>query len=366
MENKQHILLEKLDEFVRKYYKNKLVKGVIYSFTILFLFFLSFILLEYFGNFDSSLRKTLFFGFIVVSGITLVRYIAIPLFKLYRLGKFIDYSTAATIIGTHFGEVKDKLLNTLQLIKIGEASDNQLIASSINQRIEELKPVPFSKAIDISRNKKHLKYASIPLVIFLAILFINAQIIKDGAERIVNYSKEYIPEAPFQFNLMNESMDVVENEDFELKIKLTGTEIPNEVFLNLNKKSIKLRKKSNTEFSYAFSNIQEKKSFQLFAAGFNSETYEITEKEAAGLFPAVKGLQVGIVTQLQDDPIGEVKPIMKDVISIKSRQTFEFNKNRTAFRLSMLGNEIKVPKRTMNRKIDMAIISLFLLYPNSK
>lgn len=50
---------------------------------------------------------------------------------------------------------------------------------------------------------------------------------------------------------------------------------------------------------------------------------------------------------VKDNPIGEVKPIMKDVISIRSRQTFEFNKDRTAFRLSMLGRvkNIKFVKR---------------------
>ena len=54
-----------------------------------------------------------------------------------------------------------------------------------------------------------------------------------------------------------------------------------------------------------------------------------------------------LILMVKDDPIGEVKPIMKDVISIKSRQTFEFNKSRTAFRLSMLGRvkNIKFIKR---------------------
>ena len=44
-----------------------------------------------------------------------------------------------------------------------------------------------------------------------------------------------------------------------------------------------------------------------------------------------------LIFMVKGNPIGEVKPIMKDVISIRARQTFEFNKERTAFRLSMLG-----------------------------
>lgn len=54
-----------------------------------------------------------------------------------------------------------------------------------------------------------------------------------------------------------------------------------------------------------------------------------------------------MILMVNDDTIGEVKPIMKDVISIGSRQTFEFNKNRSEFRLSMLGRvkNIKFVKR---------------------
>jgi len=54
-----------------------------------------------------------------------------------------------------------------------------------------------------------------------------------------------------------------------------------------------------------------------------------------------------VILMVKDNPIGEVKQIMKDVISIRARQTFEFNKNRTAFRLSMLGRvkDIKFVKR---------------------
>ena len=285
------ILLKKLDEFVRKYYKNKLVRGLIYTFTIVFLFFLSLILLEYFGNFNVGLRTFLFFSFIAITAITVFGYVAVPIFKLYKLGKFIDHSTAAKIIGTHFGEVKDKLLNTLQLIKEGERSDNKLVEHSINQKIEELKPIPFSRAIDISKNKKYLKYAGLPLGIFLLILFINANILTDGATRIVNYNKEYIPEAPFQFNILNENMSVVENEDFDLKVELQGDEIPDEVFLNIGDNSIKLRKKSNTEFGYTFSNIQEKKSFNLSAAGFSSKQYSIIPV----IKPVVMGYELEVV-----------------------------------------------------------------------
>lgn len=276
MEETQHILLKKLDEFIRKFYKNKLVKGIIYTFTIVFLFFISSTVLAYFGNFNSASRTIIFFSFLSVAIVTIISYIVIPLFKLYKLGKFIDHETAAKIIGNHFDSVKDKLLNTLQLIKETNRQENDLINHSINQKIMELKPIPFTHAIDISKNKKYLKYAAVPLFLFLGIFFVNARIISDGTNKIVHYNQEFIPEAPFEFIIGNHSMDAVENEDFELVVHLKGKEIPNDVLLNVNGSSIKLRKKDSRNFSYTFKNIQNEKSFNLEAAGFKSKTYVIT------------------------------------------------------------------------------------------
>ncbi|MFK7771545.1 MAG: type VI secretion system tip protein VgrG [Saprospiraceae bacterium] len=42
-----------------------------------------------------------------------------------------------------------------------------------------------------------------------------------------------------------------------------------------------------------------------------TETYEVSEKEASGLFPAIQGLQVGLVTQLKDDPDGEERILVR-------------------------------------------------------
>lgn len=347
MKEEQHILLQKLDEFVRKYYKNKLVSGLIYTFTIVFLFFLSLVVLEYFGNFSSKARTGLFFSFLGVAIITLVNYIAIPLVKLFKLGKFIDYETAAQIIGTHFESVKDKLLNTLQLIKNNKNTDNELVDASINQKINELKPVPFAKAIDISKNKKYLKYAAIPLLLFFAILFVNASIIKDGTKRFVNYGQEFVPEAPFVFQVINENMEVVENEDFNLLVKITGQQLPKEVVLKIKNNSIKLRKKSKSEFEYTFKNIQEKKVFHLEAAGFSSIPYKITPV----IKPVIMGYKVEVdypsYTGLSDVTLENVNTLSVPQ-GTRLRWVFK-TKNTSQINFSEKGKTIQLNEFVKNR-----------------
>ena len=109
---------------------------------------------------------------------------------------------------------------------------------------------------DLYGNKKYLKYAIIPLAIFLFLFLINANIISDGADRLINYSTEYVPQAPFIFNLENDNLEVIENSDYELEVKVTGTSIPNEVFIVKGNQEFKLQKKSKNTYSYLkFTNI---------------------------------------------------------------------------------------------------------------
>jgi len=50
---------------------------------------------------------------------------------------------------------------------------------------------------------------------------------------------------------------------------------------------------------------------------------------------------------IKGNPVGEVKQVMKDLLSLNSRQTFEFNETRDMLRLSMLGRvkNLKFVKR---------------------
>ena len=148
-------LLKKLDEFIRKYYMNRMIRGLIYTVGLIGAFFLTVTLLEYFGQFGTGTRTVLFWLFITAAVGIVGRFIILPLLKLLRLGKTLNHEQASRIIGTHFPEVKDKLLNTLQLKQMADrGGDNSMLLASINQRISSLRPVPFTNAVDYSENRR--------------------------------------------------------------------------------------------------------------------------------------------------------------------------------------------------------------------
>lgn len=270
------LLITKLDQFIRKYYVNKLIKGLLYSTGVIVLSFLVINLLEYFFYLSTTLRKVLFFGFLGLSGISLVSWVLLPALHYFRLGQIISHEQAAQIIGQHFANVKDKLLNILQLKEQSKsASDATLIEASVNQKIEEIKLVPFASAINLSKNRKYAKYAIGPLLLLLAILIGAPNLIPNSTARLINNNKEYAPPAPFKFTVANSNMEVLQFEDFNLNVKVDGSVLPAEAFVTINNFPYKLKKNSAAEFSYKFSKIQKDVTFYLEANGVKSEPYTI-------------------------------------------------------------------------------------------
>ena len=94
----------------------------------------------------------------------MLRFVIFPLLQLFKVGKIISHKQAAKIIGLYFSEIEDKLLNILELEEMS-ASDNALVTASIDQKILAIKPVQFNSAIDLSENKKHVKWLITPLLI---------------------------------------------------------------------------------------------------------------------------------------------------------------------------------------------------------
>ncbi|MCX6187531.1 MAG: hypothetical protein NTU43_11145 [Bacteroidetes bacterium] len=274
---KQPVLIQKLDEFIRKYYKNQLIKGSIYFVAFVLVAFLLIAILEFFGRYNSSVRAFFFFSFIAFALYCLIRYIILPLAHIYRIGKTISYTQAADIIGKHFIEVKDSLLNTLQLqeLALQSQSDNSLLLAAIQQKTEQLRPVPFVSAINFRSNLHYAKYAAIPLLVFALISIIAPSMISDSGERILYYKQTFIPQAPFTFNLLNNSLKIEQFSDIDIHVRMSGSSIPDEVFINIDGNTYKMQKVDKLNFLHSLKNIQKTTSFVFQADEFNSNEYKV-------------------------------------------------------------------------------------------
>ncbi len=275
MSSGYNILLQKLDAFIRKYYRNQLMRGAIYATGITVIFYLSVALLEHFAWFGTRVRTGLFYAFILINAVVITRLFIIPLLKMFRLGKVISHEQASQIIGDHFPNVKDKLLNTLQLNELAGQTSNELIAASIEQKTNELRPVSFTNAIDLNRNKKYLPYALIPLAVFFILLFAAPSLIKESTGRLLHHNTAYEKPAPFRFVILNSDLKVIQQEDFTVNVKLEGDEIPDQVYIKSGDRQFKLDKQDKLNFTYTFHHVMKNTEFEFTADGFNSKEYEL-------------------------------------------------------------------------------------------
>ena len=353
MDNYQ-ILIQKLDAFIRKYYKNQLIRGGIYSFTLSLAFYLLVTSLEYFSHFSTGLRTVLFYAFVVGILFIIGNFIFIPLIRLYRIGKIISHEGAAKIIGEHFSEVKDKLLNVLQLKEQSLQTETplpafnfELLVASINQKAEELNPVPFTSAINFNENRKYLRYAFIPLLVLMVLLFTAPSIIKESTKRLIAHGTHFERPAPFRFEILNAELITMQQQDFQLDVKIVGNEVPQDAFLEIENNQFKLDKENMVTFHHVFKNVQKNQAFRLFANGFYSREYTLQVLPNPLLMNFEIGLEYPGYLKKQNEKIQNTGDL---VIPAGTKVNWKFNtQNTEELRMNFRDALVSIDKTNENR-----------------
>jgi len=278
----------RLDRYKRKYYLNLIFKGSIYILTILLSAFLFFSLIEYQFHSSSIIRAFLFFTYIAICVFVLYKWLLVHLIKLFFKNKQISNELAARNIGQYFPEINDKLLNLIQLKKIH--SENTLLLASIDQRTNQMEVVPFEEVIRFKENIKYIKYLLFPFLAVAILGIVSPTTITEPTKRIIQFNKEFIPQAPFQFSIQNENLLAFRNEDFQLNVKLLGNDLPESIYLVTDNRKVKLKKTGQSSFEHNFEKVQESTFFAFEAAGFSSNEYELK----VAVRPDIKNFNVSL------------------------------------------------------------------------
>ena len=266
-------ILQALDAFIRKYYKNLLIRGLLCAVGIVVTLFLAAVLLEHFGWLSPLGRGLIFWVGLAAVAAVLGWLVVRPLLKMAGRGKRMSHKEAAKIIGRHFPEVSDKLLNLLQLMD-GTTEDTDLLLAAVEQKTAQLRPVPFLSAIDLKGNRRYLKYALPPLAVLLVLLLVAPQAVTGPSKRIVNYQTVYERPAPFAFHILNDGLSAQQGDDYTLRVTTEGEAQPAEVVLCIDDRHYRMRADKGT-FSYTFSKLQRTQTFHLEGGGVVSQDYRL-------------------------------------------------------------------------------------------
>ena len=268
------IIYKKLEGFITKYYTNELLKGIIFFVGIGLMYFIFTLFVEYFLWLKPTARTILFYTFVLVELFLFFRFICFPLFKLSKLQQGINYEEASKIIGNHFGEIEDKLTNFLQLSY--DTNKSELLAASIDQKANTLQPIPFGNAINFGNNKKYLPLAIIP-ILFFAFFYLsgNSNFISQSFNRVVNFKQQFLPPAPFEFEVLNTNLQTEQNKDFLLKVRTVGKVIPENALILIGDESYFMESSKAGEFEFVIPKPSEDIEFHIEANDVSSNDYKL-------------------------------------------------------------------------------------------
>lgn len=283
------IILNRLNRFTNRYYTRLLIKGGILFLSFGVLLFLLITGIEYFLWLNGNGRLVLLVVLVLVEVFLLYKWILTPILYLFKVKKGLSHKDASILIGKHFSEVNDKLANLLDLSNDKNKSD--LLLASIEQKSSDLKRVEFGKAVDFTKTLSFFKYAVIPIVLILLLLFSGEfTSFFSSYKRVKNYDIAYAPPAPFEFLLLNEELNFLEDEEVVIELKTTGKVKPEKVFLNHNGNQF-VMENSNGRFRYTLGNGLSSGVLFFEANGYRSQEYELM----IGKVPSIDDFEMQLV-----------------------------------------------------------------------
>ena len=96
----------------------------------------------------------------------------------------------------------------------------------------------------------------------------NNQIINESSARVINYNEIFTKPAPFEFILKNKTLDLIENQKLKVQLELKGSNLPNEVFIRIDRDLLMSKAESSDLYSYEFYNIKESFTLTFIPMGF--------------------------------------------------------------------------------------------------
>ena len=303
--------------------------------------FTFYVFLELIANFNSTIRTILFLLFILVVVGLIFYFLFKPLRKYFGSINQEIYFDAARKTGDYFPEVRDELLNSMQLVseesKEGLYSSN-LIDAAFKNVYNRIKNLNFQSIINFEKAKKLTPYFAGTTFVCLALLVLVPGM-RAASFRLVNFNKEFIPPLKYIFEITPGNKEITKGDDLNITVKVEGPNLKEIFFAKRNAEEASFTKQKLLPDSSGIFNLKMdavKSSFKYFAEadGVSSDLFEINVIDR----PVVKTLELeiippsysGIPKTVQKDN-GNVQALVGSRIMLNISSTKKLNKANLEF-----------------------------------
>ncbi len=292
-------IITKLERLVKREYLFSAVLGAQISIIVGVATFAIFSLIEMIWHFPSIVRTVLFFLFLVIFGGAFAYLFLLKLLKYFHLFRNTDYFNTAKKAGKHFPDIKDDLVNAMQIVSEqneGRIYSQDLIDASFQNIYNKTRETKFESIIDFSIVKKRLIYVAFALLVSSA-LFIMIPSIREASFRIINFNREFIAPPKFTFLVTPGDSEITKGENVSILVKVSG-KIPPKVFLAIKEKdqtnfqNQQLYADSNGVFKYVMPAVRRPFKYYAMAEKIKSQEYSINVIDR----PIIKTLDITIIS----------------------------------------------------------------------
>jgi hypothetical protein len=334
-------ILKKLEAFIRKEYLQFFLFGM-QAFVIAVLAnFTLYVFLELIANFSSVIRTILFVLFVLVFIGLLIFLLIKPLKKYYGSISRQTYFEAARKAGNEFPEIKDELLNSMQLVSEEDSNtlySSKLIEAAFKNIYDRIKNLNFQSLISFDRAKKITPYfAGTIFVSLLILIFVPGM--RAASYRFINFNKEFIQPPKYLFEVTPGNKEITKGDGLKIAIRVKGTKIKEISFAKRNIEEAGFSNQKLLADSSGIFNLQidaVKSSFRYFAEaeGVRSDLYEITVIDR----PVVKTLDLEInppsysnIPKTVQKDNGNVQSLVGSRINLNASSTKKLKEARLEF-----------------------------------
>lgn len=215
------VISTKLNQLRRLHHRNQLLRGLGLLLLLAASAWLAFGVLEGFTWMPVAMRTAFVVLVLLACGYVLVRYVCIPGLQYAGVVHGVTNEELASMVGRHFPQVQDKLLNLLQLQQWGQ-SDSALVLAAIQSKTQTLQTLPFGVVIDYDRTLSLFRWLLIPAFSIAVLFLVLPEWMGDASYRLAHFSEPFFPPPPFTVTVRNHPATMVAGESATIDFSVSG------------------------------------------------------------------------------------------------------------------------------------------------
>jgi len=266
------VVESRLRLFVNKYYRIKIIQGLIISVSVALILVSGLIV---FGNIipvEKVVRNMILVIADLFIGIVCIIYVIRPLAQRFGFIRGLNFKEASAIIQQKHKSVEDRIINIIELTREKAGTNNRLYDYAIAQKTGNIRDINFDDAISLKKLGMIILRLGMLMALCLGTVFIWPDFVKKGFGIMLARNSQIDAMRSIKFEILNDTLQVESGKDFLLEFKvISGFPVENVAILIGSTQEKPDRVKEGYEF--LFKAVNSSVSFRLSGNGTVSGEY---------------------------------------------------------------------------------------------